>query len=247
MTLLEIKDLKVRVDNRIVINGVNLRVGNVGEVHVLMGPNAAGKTSLLATIMGLPKYNVMHGNIYFDGKDITKMPLYERAKMGIALAFQFPPVIKGVKLKDFVKVMLERYHCSHASLLAKILDIDRLMDRYLFLGFSGGERKRTELYLSLIQRPKLLMLDEPDSGVDIDSITKIANAIELYVENVPSSILLVTHSGHILSKMRHIDYVHIMDSGRIVYTGSPDEILPLVFKLGYKKTLSMLTDKKVKE
>ncbi len=240
MSLLAIKNLTVRVREKTVVSDINFNIKNTGEVHVLMGPNAAGKTSLLATIMGLPGYNIVKGSIYFDSKNITKLPPYERAKLGIALAFQFPPLIKGVRLKDLVKAMLVKYHCSHASLLAKILDVDQLMNRYLFVGFSGGERRRTELYITLIQRPRLLMLDEPDSGVDIDSISKIANAIELYVENVPASILLVTHSGQILSKLKHIDYVHIMNNGRIVYSGYPDEILPLIFKLGYRKTLEKL-------
>lgn len=242
MLLLEVKELEVEVSGRRVLRGVDLKIGE-GEVHVIMGPNAAGKSTLLASIMGLRRYRIVNGRIIFMGKDITDKPSYERAKMGIALSHQIPPSIKGLKVKDLVSAMLSKYHCSDETLLAKILMVDYLMDRYLFVGFSGGERKRLELYLTLLQQPKLAMLDEPDSGVDIDSVDKIASAIKILSDR-GASALLVTHTGHILSKLsekHRIDVVHLMVNGRIVFSGIADEVMAMVFKYGYRKAIEKLS------
>ena len=239
--LLEVKGLVVEVHGRKVLRGVDLRIGE-GEIHVVMGPNAAGKSSLLASIMGLSKYRVVSGKILFNGEDVTYKPSFERALKGIALSYQIPPPIKGLKVKDFVSAMLSKYKCSGDYFIAKMLGVDYLMDRYLFVGFSGGERKRMELYITLLQNPRLAMLDEPDSGVDIESINRIVDAINILVER-RTSILLVTHTGHILSKLmekRDIDTVHLMMEGRIQFSGIPDEVIPLVFKYGYKKAIEKL-------
>ncbi len=239
--LLDVENLVVEVHGRRVLRGVDLHIGE-GEVHVVMGPNAAGKSSLLASIMGLSKYRVVEGKIVFNGEDVTNKPSYERALKGIALSYQIPPSIKGLKVKDFVSAMLSKYKCSGDYFIAKMLGVDYLMDRYLFVGFSGGERKRMELYITLLQNPKLAMLDEPDSGVDIDSINRIVGAIRMLVER-KTSILLVTHTGHILDKLVDeggIDTVHLMMNGRIVFSGLPDEVIPLVFKYGYKKAVEKL-------
>ncbi len=239
--LLDVVNLVVEVRGRRVLKGINLRIGK-GEVHVIMGPNAAGKSSLLASIMGLRKYHVVEGKILFEGEDITGRPSYERALKGIALSYQIPPPIKGLKVKDFVSAILSKYKCSVDYFIGKMLEVDYLMDRYLFVGFSGGERKRMELYITLLPHPKLAMLDEPDSGVDIDSINKIADVISILAEN-KTSILLVTHTGHILSRLvdkGSIDVVHLMMNGKIVFSGIPDEIIPLVFKYGYKEAIEKL-------
>ena len=242
MSLLEVKDLEVEVSGKRVLRGVDLKIGE-GEVHVIMGPNATGKSTLLASIMGLRRYRIVNGRIIFMGKDITDKPSYERAKMGIALSHQIPPSIKGLKVKDLVSAMLSKYHCNDETLLAKILMVDYLMDRYLFVGFSGGERKRLELYLTLLQQPRLAMLDEPDSGVDIDSVDKIASAIKILSDR-GTSVLLVTHTGHILSKLsekHRIDVVHLMVNGRIVFSGIADEVIAMVFKYGYRKAIEKLS------
>ncbi len=239
--LLEVKNLVVEVHGRRVLRGVDLRIGE-GEVHVIMGPNAAGKSSLLASIMGLSKYHIVSGKVLFEGEDITHKPSFERALKGIALSYQIPPQIKGLKVKDFVSAMLSKYKCSGDYFIAKMLEVEYLMDRYLFVGFSGGERKRMELYITLLQNPKLAMLDEPDSGVDIESINRIVDAINVLVER-KTSILLVTHTGHILNKLmdkRDIDVVHLMMNGKIEFSGIPDEVIPLVFKYGYKKAIEKL-------
>jgi len=235
---LELRDLVVSVEGTTVLKGVSLAIPP-GELHVIMGPNGSGKSTLLASIMGLPHVRIESGKIIFEGRDITNLPPYERARLGIALAYQNPPEIKGVKLRDIAKFMLEKYSCEDSALLSKMLRVDALLNRDLFVGFSGGEKKRAELFLSLLQSPKLAMLDEPDSGVDIESADNIARIIDLLIRK-GGSVILVTHTGLITSRLSRIDRVHILIDGRIAYTGSPDEVLPVVFKFGYRKGLELL-------
>ncbi len=239
--MLEVRGLRVVVSGSEVVRGVDLRVGR-GEVHVIMGPNAAGKSSLLAAIAGLRRYKVVSGKVLFEGRDVTYLPPDERARLGIALAHQIPPVIKGVRVRDVVTALVRKYGVGNSGSLASLLRVGELMDRYLFLGFSGGERKRLELYLTSLQRPKLAMLDEPDSGVDVDSLSSIAEAIAELVR-LGSSVLLVTHTGYILerlSKLCDVDYAHVMVRGRIVYSGLADEVVPLIMKHGYSGALRRL-------
>jgi len=236
--MLELRDLVVSVEGTTVLKGVSLAVPQ-GELHVIMGPNGSGKSTLLASIMGLPHVRIESGKILFEGRDITNLPPYERARLGIALAYQNPPEIKGVKLRDIAKFMLEKYSCEDSALLSKMLRVDALLNRDLFVGFSGGEKKRAELFLSLLQSPKLAMLDEPDSGVDIESADNIARVIDLLIRK-GGSVILVTHTGLITSRLSRIDRVHILIDGKIAYTGSPDEVLPVVFKFGYRKGLELL-------
>jgi len=235
---LELRDLAVSVEGTTVLKGVSLAVPQ-GELHVIMGPNGSGKSTLLASIMGLPHVRIESGKMLFEERDITNLPPYERARLGIALAYQNPPEIKGVKLRDIAKFMLEKYSCEDSALLSKMLRVDALLNRDLFVGFSGGEKKRAELFLSLLQSPKLAMLDEPDSGVDIESADNIARVIDLLIRK-GGSVILVTHTGLITSRLSRIDRVHILIDGRIAYTSSPDEVLPVVFKFGYRKGLELL-------
>ncbi len=236
--LLDIRDLGVCVGDRRIVDGVNLSIGS-GELHIVMGPNGSGKSTLLAAIMGLPRVRICGGSIIFDGVDITLMPAYERAKLGIALAHQHPPEIKGVRFSEIAKAIVKRCGCSDYGLMARILRIDELMHRDLFVGFSGGEKKRAELFLVMLQSPKLALLDEPDSGVDIESIENIASAID-YLVSRGSSVVLVTHTGLIANKLSRIDRVHILVDGRIMYTGYPDEVLPIIMKFGYARGLNVL-------
>lgn len=236
--LLKLENVSVCVDGKRVVEGVSLEVGE-GEVHIIMGPNGSGKSTLLSAIMGLRHVRVCGGRIIFMGKDITGLPSYERAVLGIALAHQNPPEIKGVKLKDIAGAIVRKHCCSPSSLLAKALMMDSFMNRDLHVGFSGGEKKRAELYLVMLQNPKLAMLDEPDSGVDIESIELIARSID-NLRARGTSVLLVTHSGSIAERLSRIDKVHILMSGRIVYSGLPDEVLPIIMKLGYRKGVEVL-------
>ncbi|MEM4519434.1 MAG: ATP-binding cassette domain-containing protein [Sulfolobales archaeon] len=236
--MLRIKGLEVNVGDKNVVKNVDLSVGP-NELHVIIGPNGSGKSTLLAAIMGLSKVSIRSGSIFFEDIDITNTPSYERAKLGIALAHQNPPSIRGVKLSEIVKNLIKRCGCSDYTIMSKSLRVDEFMQRDLFVGFSGGEKKRTELYLVMLQTPKLALLDEPDSGVDIESLNLIADMINLLIKR-GSSIILVTHSGNILSKLNRIDRVHLMMGGRIMYSGLTDEVIPLVFKYGFRKTAEML-------
>lgn len=236
--MLRIRDLEVSVGGRKVVTGVNLSVGS-NELHVIIGPNGSGKSTLLAAIMGLSRVNILNGSIIFEGTDITYSPSYERAKLGIALAHQNPPSIKGVKFSEIVKNLIKRCGCSDYTIMSKMLRVDEFMQRDLFVGFSGGERKRAELYLVMLQNPKLALLDEPDSGVDVESLSLIAEFINLLIKR-GSSAVLVTHSGNILSKLSRIDRVHLMIDGNIIFSGLADEVVPLVFKYGFKKTAEAL-------
>ncbi len=236
--LLRIENLRAGINGKEIIREANLRIGEK-ELHIIMGPNGSGKSTLLAAIMGLPRVKIYGGRIFFNGIDITDKPSYERAKLGIALAHQNPPEIKGVKFKDIAISILKKHGCSDCVPLAKILNVDQLLDRDLFVGFSGGEKKRAELYLVFLQAPKLAMLDEPDSGVDVESIENIARAIE-FMRRRGTSIILVTHTGMIANKLSNIDRVHILINGKVTYSGYPDEVLPIIMKLGYRKGLEVL-------
>uniref|UniRef100_A0A7J3ZLY5 ABC transporter ATP-binding protein n=1 Tax=Fervidicoccus fontis TaxID=683846 RepID=A0A7J3ZLY5_9CREN len=236
--LLELSGLSVCINGKEIVKDVTLEVKQ-GEVHVIMGPNGSGKSTLLSCIMGLPRVRACKGRIYYQNTDITSKPPYERATMGIALAHQSPPSIRGVKFAEVGKALVKKCGCSDFTFMTRILNVEELLNRELFVGYSGGERKRAEMLLVMLQAPKLALLDEPDSGVDIESLDLISNAIN-YLASRGSSIILVTHSGNILNKLARLDYVHIMLGGRIVYTGRPDGVLPIVFKLGYREGIKRL-------
>ena len=229
-TLLQVNRLYVQVGGKTIIHGVELEIGKEEE-HILMGPNAAGKSALLKTIMGDPRYKIVKGTVFFDGMNITNMKPYERARLGLALAYQNPPSV-SVKFDYFMKKLLERFGAKGNDFV-KELNVTHLLQRKLFEGFSGGEAKRTELLLTLLQKPKLALLDEPDSGVDIDSISIIANAINSLID-VGSSILLVTHSGHILQYLKRVDALHVMVGGRITYSGDLS-VINDILRFGYEK------------
>lgn len=238
MPLLSVSNLNVCIDGKKIVEDVSLEVGE-GELHVIIGPNGSGKSTLLSAIMGLPHVRICSGTVVFEGIDVTDKPTYERAKLGIALAHQNPPQLKGVRFSEIAKAIIKRCGCSDYTLMAKILKIDNLLDRDLFVGFSGGERKRAELYLVMLQRPKLALLDEPDSGVDVESIGIIADVIR-YLTERGSSVILVSHTGFVLNKVSRIKAVHVMMNGRIVYSGYPDYVLPLIMKFGYSKGMERL-------
>ena len=227
--LLEVRDLWVEVGGRLVLRGVSLAVGE-GEVHALFGPNAAGKSTLLMTIMGIPRLRVVRGRILYGGVDITHVPPYERARMGIALAFQRPPKV-GVKLRSLIEAMRGVY--SDGGPAPEELGLGYLLDRELHHGFSGGESKRVELFLAMLQRPRLALLDEPDSGVDVESLADVAKFIERWVES-GVSMVIVTHTGSILERLSKVDAAHVMVDGRIIVTSrSPAKLLELVRSVGY--------------
>lgn len=224
--LLEVKNLKVSVDGTTILNGLNLNVGK-GEVHVLMGPNGAGKSTLVNTIMGHPQYKVEEGAILFDGKDITHAPANERAKAGLFLSFQNPEEVPGVTLESFMRtsrlaltgkpVKLFAYKKELAEKM-QMLNMDaEYASRYLNVGFSGGEKKKSEILQMLMSNPKLAILDETDSGLDVDAVRIVSQGVENYM-NDEHSLLIITHNTKILEALT-VDYVHILMDGRIVRTG----------------------------
>ena len=227
--LLEVKDLKVSVDGTVILNGLNLNVGK-GEVHVLMGPNGAGKSTLVNTIMGHPQYKVEAGTILFEGKDITHAPANERAKAGLFLSFQNPEEVPGVTLESFMRtsrmavtgkpVKLFAYKKELAEKM-KTLDMDEeYASRYLNVGFSGGEKKKAEILQMLMSNPKLAILDETDSGLDVDAVRIVSQGVE-HFKNSDNSLLIITHNTKILESLT-VDYVHVLMDGRIVKTGGSE-------------------------
>lgn len=239
MALLTLESVSVCVEGKVIVRGVNLEV-NPGELHVIMGPNGAGKSTLLAAIMGLSHARVCSGRIVFNGVDVTNLPSYERAKLGIALAHQAAPVFRGVRFSEVAKAISARFNSDWVSQASR-LRVEGLLERDLFRGFSGGERKRAELYLALLQRPRLALLDEPDSGVDIDTLSLIAGVISELVAREGASVILVTHSGAVLEKLPQVSMIHVMINGSIVCSGDVREIFPVIAKYGYRRGLEVLS------
>jgi len=238
--LMEIKDLAVEIGGKEILHGVNLDI-HVGETHVLFGPNGSGKSTLLMTIMGSPRFKVTRGSILFKGKDITGMPIDERARMGIGMSVQRPPVVRGVKTRDMVAACIrgEKTGADIDNMAAKA-DMGEFLDRDINYGFSGGEVKRSELLQLLAQGPDLALLDEPESGVDLVNIALIGNLIndllqkEQHLKDRKRSGLVITHTGHIL------DYIsartgYVLMNGVVVCEGDPKEILETIKKKGYEE------------
>ncbi|OYT32228.1 MAG: ABC transporter ATP-binding protein [Thermoprotei archaeon] len=228
--LLKIVNLDVSIRDKILLKRINLEVER-GEIHVIFGPNGAGKSTLLKTIIGLPPYKIVSGRILFNGEDITNLKPYEKALRGIALAYQNPPPL-DVKTRYLIKKMKEKYGIKDVPEIIPAY----LYDRNIFSGFSGGERKKTELGLVMLQNPKVALLDEPDSGVDVDGIKDVAKIINNLREK-GCGIVLVTHQGFITKHLDDINKAHIMVDGRIVFSGDFLDVYKMILTKGYKEIL----------
>ena len=232
--MLKITDLHVSVENKEIIKGMNLNVGK-GEVHVIFGPNGSGKSTLLNAILKLPGYSIDAGEIRVKSKNIQDMTTDEIANMGIGMSFQHPPKIKGVTLRNFLNT-INRSEDLEDEIQA--LDMERFLDRELNVGFSGGELKRAEVLKLYAQTPDLLLIDEPESGVDIENIAVISKAInkilqkETPVKQREHSAIIITHTGHILNYI-DADVGHVFIDGKIVYTGNPKTIMEDIKRLGF--------------
>jgi Fe-S cluster assembly ATP-binding protein len=229
--LFEVVNLHVSVDGTEILKGVDLTVG-AGEVHALMGPNGSGKSTLANTLLGNPAYEVTEGRIRFKGEDITEWPTEVRGKAGIFLAFQYPEELPGVPVVQFLRQALSARKGIDLSILELRLAIMEWMkrlgmdpsfgDRFLNEGFSGGEKKRNEILQMAILEPDLAILDETDSGLDIDALGVVASGVEEVRRTRPDlGVLLVTHYQRILDRLTP-DVVHVLIDGRVVTSGGPD-------------------------
>ena len=225
----EIQDLHVAIEEKSILKGVDLVVRK-GEVHALMGPNGSGKSTLANAIMGHPKYTVTNGRVMMNGEDILEMDTDERARKGLFLAFQYPCEVPGVRMSNFLRLacnaragreldVMDFYHTLEEKM--KLLDIDeKFMKRYLNEGFSGGEKKRNEILQMMMLQPAFAVMDETDSGLDIDALKIVSRGVnELRGSDI--GILIITHYERILRYINP-DFVHILVDGKIVKSGGPD-------------------------
>jgi Fe-S cluster assembly ATP-binding protein len=241
--MLSIKNLQARIDNNQILNGINLEV-KAGEVHAIMGPNGSGKSTLASVLAGREEFEVIEGQVDFLGKDLLAMAPEDRAREGVFMAFQYPVEIPGVSTINFMKTAVNqiRVHRGQQPLDAvsflgimkermKLVEIDQsLLNRALNEGFSGGEKKRNEIFQMAMLEPKLAILDETDSGLDIDALRIVSNGVnKLRTKN--NAIIVVTHYQRLLDYIIP-DYVHVLYKGKIVKSGTKDLALELEAK-GY--------------
>jgi Fe-S cluster assembly ATP-binding protein len=235
MAVLEIVDLHVQREGKQILKGVNLKTGP-GEVHAIMGPNGSGKSTLAYTLLGHPKYEVTQGQILLDGEDITQASTDVRAKKGLFLGFQYPTEVSGVGYSHFLRTSYNALSKSLASsnrevfitvrefqnYLKKNLQTvglrDDFLSRYLNEGFSGGEKKRSEVLQMAVLKPKVSILDEPDSGLDIDAVQAVAKAIS-DVSTPDATVIVITHYARILKFLKKLDHVHVFSQGRVIKSG----------------------------
>jgi len=240
MNILEVKNLSVKVEDKLILKDLNFNLKE-GTSHILFGPNGSGKTTLISTLMGLPGYEAVSGKILFRGVDITNKGVDERAKLGIIVSFQNPPEITGVKLGDLLKLCLGKTTTDEFSAeeMAQIeaFRLTSFLNRDVNFGFSGGERKRSEILQLIFLKPKLLLLDEPDSGVDVESLRMIAIEIQHYVERSGSSALIITHKGDILEYIK-ASYGCILLGGQFHCFKHPMHIYEDIKRLGYEECVA---------
>ena len=225
-SLLNINELKTSVEGKEILKGLNLNI-NKGEVHVIMGPNGAGKSTLANTLMAHPKYERVSGDITFEGEDITELKTDERAKKGLFLSFQSPEEVPGITVENFIRSakiakegQLIKYLKFDKDLKNNMKDLkmdQEYSKRYLNVGFSGGEKKKNEILQMLMLNPKLAILDETDSGLDVDAIRVVSQGINMFT-NEENAVLIITHNNKLLENLKP-DYVHVLINGKIVKTG----------------------------
>lgn len=228
---LVIKDLHVEIEGKEILKGVNLEI-NGGEFHAIMGPNGAGKSTLASAIMGHPKYEITKGEVYLDGKDVLEMEVDERAQAGLFLAMQYPSEVSGVTNADFLRsaINARREEGNEIPLMQFIKKLDKNMEylemdldmaqRYVNEGFSGGEKKRNEILQMMMIEPKIGILDEIDSGLDIDALKVVSKGINA-MRDSEFACLIITHYQRLLNYITP-DYVHVMMNGRVVKSGGPE-------------------------
>ncbi len=247
--MLKIENLAVSVAGRPILHDVNLEI-KPGQVHALFGPNGTGKSTLIGAIMGFPRFQITSGKIWFKGVDITEIPVYERARAGIGVMIQRPPTVRGLSVRQMVGICSRQK--ADADALAAKLNMTDFLERNVNEGFSGGEIKRSELLQLLAQQPDLLLLDEPESGVDIENIALVGEAANRILSRGHSddheasmkkqrarrtqSGLIITHTGHILQYVP-ADIAHVMYKGTLSCSGNPQEMLQCIQHKGYEECI----------
>ncbi len=235
MAVLEVKDLRVSRDGKEILKGVNLRTGP-GEVHAIMGPNGSGKSTLSYTLLAHPKYEVTSGDILLDGESILEMSADQRARRGLFLGFQYPTEVSGVGFSHFLRtaynslskelqgderevfITVREFQKYLKGNLGRVGLDDEFLSRYLNEGFSGGEKKRSEVLQMAVLKPRISILDEPDSGLDVDAVQSVAKAIS-GVSAKDSTVIVITHYARILKFLTKLDRVHVFAKGRILRSG----------------------------
>ena len=249
MHILEIINLKVKVEDKIILDGINLKIKS-GETHVIMGPNGIGKSTLLKTIMGDPNYTILDGDILFDNESILNKPVDERARLGLFLSMQSPIAISGVTNADFLKTAAKSKYNKDFKLLSFINELESISNKLSFdkdfltrdvnLGFSGGEKKKSEILQMYVLKPFIALLDEIDSGLDVDSLKLIGKEITNYKKEYNCGILLITHYQRLLDYIKP-DYVHIMCDGKIIKTGD-SKLVKYIEDNGYENISKISTN-----
>lgn len=224
--ILNIVNLNTEVEGKDILKGLNLKI-NKGEVHVIMGPNGAGKSTLANTLMANSRYTVKSGDIEFEGENINNLKTHERAKKGLFLSFQHPEEVSGITVENFLKTVKSSEATGMMGFMKFSADLNKYMDelkmdksyakRYLNVGFSGGEKKKNEILQMLMINPKLAILDETDSGLDVDAIRVVSKGINMFLKD-DNAVLIITHNTKILENLKP-DYIHVLIDGRIVKTG----------------------------
>ena len=227
--LLEIKDLFVNAGEKEILKGINLKI-NKGEIHVIMGPNGSGKSTTANVILNNPEYKKETGDMLFEGEDISNLKTDEIARKGIFMSFQSPEEIPGVSVTNFLKyaknkttgkpVKIFEFKTELKKYMEELKMNSKNMDRSLNVGFSGGEKKKNEILQMLMLNPKLVILDETDSGLDVDAIKTVSKGIEMF-KTEENSVLIITHNTKILHSLKP-DFVHVLVDGKIVKTGEFD-------------------------
>lgn len=229
--LLEIKDLHAGVEDKEILKGLNLSIGK-GEVHVILGPNGSGKSTLMNIIMGHHKYQVTSGEMFFEGEDLSSLKTFERTRKGLFLSFQTPEEIPGITVENMIrtakqaitgqKVKLFPFRKELKAMMQELKMKPEYAERYMNVGFSGGEKKRNEILQLLMLQPKLALLDETDSGLDVDAVQIVSEGVAKF-HNSENSCLIITHNTRILEKL-HVDKVHVLINGKIVEEGGAELI-----------------------